>query len=61
MFKRVKMEMDASHNFQVSFKTNEKEEVEYVSTEIVPKILLGVFIGQKDKKRIDAAEFLFKY
>jgi len=51
----------AQRRIVVNEKTNEREEIEYVSTEIVPKILLGIFIGQKDAKRIDAAEFLFKF
>ena len=42
-------------------KTNEKQEIEYLSTSVLPKILLGIFIGQNDQKRLDAAEFLFKF
>ena len=34
----------------------EKIDLEYVETKDVPKILLGVFVGQPDEKRISAAE-----
>jgi hypothetical protein len=35
----------AKRRIVVNEKTNEREEIEYVSTDIVPKILLGIFIG----------------
>ena len=38
----------AQRRIVVNEKTNEREEIDYVSTDFVPKILLGVFIGQKD-------------
>jgi len=40
---------------------NDQVELEYVSKEDVPKILLGVFVGQKDCKRIDPADLVLKY
>lgn len=41
--------------------TNERMDIESVKAEDVPKILLGVFIGQEDEKRIDAAELIAKF
>ena len=35
--------------------------VQYVRTELFPTILLGIFIGQPDEKRIDAASLIQKY
>lgn len=38
----------------------EKIDLEYVETKDVPKILLGVFVGQPDEKRISANELTAK-
>lgn len=35
--------------------------IQYVRTELFPTILLGIFIGQPDDKRIDAASLIQKY
>ena len=35
--------------------------IQYVRTELFPTILLGIFIGQADEKRIDAASLIQKY
>lgn len=39
----------------------EKIDLEYVETKDVPKILLGVFVGQPDEKRITAAELVAQF
>ena len=39
----------------------EKIDLEYVETKDVPKILLGVFVGQPDEKRISAAELVAQF
>lgn len=35
--------------------------MQYVESADVPEILFKLFVGQKDAKRIDAAELLQKY
>ena len=45
----------------VTDEKGDQVELEYVSKEDVQKILLGVFIGQKDQKRIDPADLVLKY
>lgn len=27
----------------------------------MPKVILGIFVGQEDKKRLDAAQLVMKY
>ena len=41
--------------------SHEGQEIEYCDSDDVPKILLAVFVGQKDEKRIDAASLIQKY
>lgn len=40
---------------------NDGHYVQTVKTEHVPKILMGIFIGQEDEKRIDAAALIEKF
>lgn len=35
--------------------------VQFVPAEEMPKVILGIFIGQPDKKRLDAAQLVMKY
>lgn len=37
------------------------QDAHYVDSSDVPKILFAIFVGQKDEKRVDAAELLQKY
>ena len=38
--------------------TGEKHAYQYVSAEDVPKILMGIFVGQADEKRKEVADAL---
>ena len=37
------------------------EKMQFVNAKDVPLILFTIFVGQKDQKRIDAAELIEKY
>ena len=35
--------------------------VQFVPVEEMPKVIFGIFAGQPDKKRLDAAQLIIKY